>query len=238
MSEDFRKDDQQVYHALPLERLSWLEHGFGTRHSDGAFAGRNTVTLRQVHSAVAVHARGGSRCAGTGDGLYTGEPGLMLVVRTADCLPLLLADERRRAVAAIHAGWRGAVRGVVAETLRAMAGSFGSQQGDIHAAIGPGIGHCCFETGPEVAALFQPFFPERMDLGARARIDLEECVTRQLFAAGVGRQRIYRASLCTSCRIEDFHSWRRDRDPRSRMYSVICIRPQENARGAGGSLRL
>jgi len=225
LSADFRKDQGHVYHALPLESLSWLDHGFGTRNSDGAFAGRSAVTLRQVHSAVAVQARGEAGCVGVGDSLYTDLPGLLLVVRTADCLPVLLADVRRRAVAAIHAGWRGVVRGVVTETLRAMARSFGSDPGDLHAAIGPGIGRCCFETGPEVAALFQPFFPERSDLEERTTIDLQECITRQLLGAGLRRDRICHASLCTACRKDDFYSWRRDRDPHVRMRAAIGIRP-------------
>ena len=227
MSEDFRKDEQTFYRSLALERFEWLEHGFGTRRSDGAWAGRGAVTLRQVHSAIAVLASGAPGCAGTGDALYTNQPGLLLMVRTADCLPVLLADGRRMAVAAIHAGWRGAVRGVVTATLHAMARSFGSDPRDVRAAIGPGIGGCCFEVGTEVAGLFQPFFPERTDLAERTTIDLQECVSRQLVAAGLQAENISRASLCTACLKDDFHSWRRDWNPNARMDSLIGIRRPE-----------
>jgi YfiH family protein len=132
-------------------------------------------------------------------------------------LPILLADERHRAVAAVHAGWRGAVSQIAPKTVEAMAARWNTRPEDLHAAIGPGIGQCCFEVGPEVAVQF----------GAapkRTRIDLAEAVRRQLTDAGVSPSRIYTANLCTFCHAGQFHSFRRDREKAGRMISVIGVK--------------
>jgi YfiH family protein len=128
-----------------------------------------------------------------------------------------MADERHRAVAAVHAGWRGTVTKVCFSTLRAMAERWGTRPEDVHAAIGPGIGACCFEVGPEVAVQFgRPF--------ERCAIDLE-CVNRtQLVDAGLSPERIYTAGICTVCHADRFHSFRRDRERAGRMISVIGVK--------------
>ncbi len=100
-------------------------------------------------------------------------------------------------------------------------GQFGARPGDIWAAIGPGIGPCCFEIGHEVAEQFRPWFPERDDLSQRTRVDLAEANRRQLVAAGVPEAQIEISGLCTVCRADDFHSYRRDKDKAGRMLSVI-----------------
>ncbi len=162
---------------------------------------------------------GAHGCLGEGDALLSETPGRLIGVKTADCLPVLLADQRHRAVAAVHAGWRGTVAEVCLSTLRAMAERWGTRPEDVHAAIGPGIGACCFEVGPEVAVRFgRPF--------ERGHIDLE-CVNRtHLIGAGVAPERIYCAALCTVCHADLFHSFRRDRERAGRMISVIGVRPQ------------
>jgi YfiH family protein len=116
-------------------------------------------------------------------------------------VPILLVDERRRAVAAVHAGWRGTAARIAPGVVSAMAERFGTDPGDLHAAIGPGIGKCCYEVGPEVTA----HFGEQR----RAHIDLGEANRRQLLAAGVRADRIHASNLCTRC-IDQFHSFRRD----------------------------
>jgi polyphenol oxidase len=94
-----------------------------------------------------------------GDALFTRERGALLVVQTADCIPILLADTKRRAVAAIHSGWRGTLRRIAAKTLGRMQMEFGTRPEDVIAALGPGIGRCCYEVGPEVAVEFHAQFP-------------------------------------------------------------------------------
>jgi polyphenol oxidase len=125
------------------------------------------VTLRQIHSDVALRADASGGAAHTdtnentlqGDALFTRDPGILLVVQTADCIPILLADTTRHAIAAIHAGWRGTLRRIAAKTLGRMQMEFGTRPEDVIAALGPGIGRCCYEVGSEVARDFDAQFP-------------------------------------------------------------------------------
>lgn len=220
----FFKDAQHIYRARPLEEFLWLEHGFGTRRTTAWWKDPSLVSLRQLHSDVCVYADGRAGRIGEGDALLTDTPGALLSVRTADCLPILIVDERRRAVAAVHAGWVGTVRRIAVKTLAAMQDRFSTRPKDLHVAIGPGIGACCYEVGPEVATQFQDQFPERSDLTTRTRIDLAEANRRQLLEAGVPSWRVYTAARCTCCGEEEFHSFRRDRRSAGRMISVIRIR--------------
>lgn len=219
----FYRDDGGIYRAAPLADFRWLEHGFGTRISGDWLASRPHCTLKQIHSAKVVNADGGHGCLGEGDALVSSSAGALLAIRTADCLPLLLVDPENRAIGAVHAGWRGTVAGVVLAAVGVMKDKFGARPESLHAAVGPGIGACCFMVGPEVACRFKEWFPERGDLDRATTVDLEECVTRQLLSTGIACERIYRASLCTCCRSGEFHSWRRDRRP-ARMHTAIGIR--------------
>lgn len=219
----FHLDSRGVYRAQLLEELVWLEHGFGTRSSAEWLETSEVASLRQTHSDTVLLAdRAG--CLGEGDALISNQAGIALAVRTADCLPILVADVRHRAVAAVHAGWRGAVSEIVPKTVSAMRERFGSRAGDLVVAIGPGIGACCFEVGPEVAARFAPFFPERKDLGDRARIDLVETIRRQLGRNGGKVRQVAASGLCSVCHSRVFHSYRRDREAAGRMVSAIRIR--------------
>jgi polyphenol oxidase len=212
-----------VYRAQPLEELAWLEHGFGTRLSADWLDASQVASLRQIHSDTVVFAdRAG--CLGEGDASISNQPGIVLAVRTADCLPILIADVRNRAVAAVHAGWRGVISGIVPKTLDAMRERFGSRLEDLAVAIGPGIGACCFEVGPEVAVRFAPFFPERQDLASCTRIDLVETVRRQLGRIGGTLGQFAVCGLCTVCHGDTFYSYRRDREAAGRMVSAIRIR--------------
>lgn len=225
----FSLDSRNVYHATLLDDLSWLEHGFGTRTSRGWPDTTDLASVRQVHSDVIVVAEH-TGCLAEGDALITNRPGITLSIRTADCLPILMADPIHRAVAAIHAGWRGVVLGIIPKTVQAMADRFGARPEDLIVAIGPGIGGCCFEVGPEVAVQFQEWFPERDDLASRTRVDLIETITRQLRRNNgtVGHlataQHLDTAHLCTVCYAALFHSYRRDREQAGRMTATIRIR--------------
>lgn len=218
----FYKDPHGVYRARAFDRFDWLEHGFGTRT---AAVPANLITLHQVHSTTTIHADARCGLIGEGDALIAASPGQVVAVKTADCLPVLLVDARRRRVAAVHSGWRGAAERIAPRTLAAM----GARPEDVHAALGPAIGPCCFEVGPEVAGRFREFFPERTDLDRQTTIDLAEANRRQLIAAGVPASQIHGAELCTVCRGADFFSWRRDRQRTGRMYSWIGIRSSKPA---------
>jgi polyphenol oxidase len=119
------------------------------------------VTLRQIHSDV-VHRidEPEEGPALQGDALITQKRGVLLTVQTADCVPILLADTKKRAVAAIHSGWRGTARRIAEKTLGRMQMEFGTRPEDVIAAIGPGIGQCCYEVGEDVAKEFHAQFPE------------------------------------------------------------------------------
>lgn len=216
-------DSCGVYRAQPLEELVWLEHGFGTRSSSNWLNESELATLRQTHSTeVLVAGRAG--CLGEGDALICDQPRIALSIRTADCLPILIADVRNRAIAAVHAGWRGVVQEIVPKTLNSMRQQFGSRPEDLVIVIGPGIGPCCFEVGPEVAIQFAPFFPERNDLAGRAHVDLVETIRRQLGRNGGTTRQTASFGLCSVCWPDHFHSYRRDREAAGRMVSAIRIR--------------
>jgi hypothetical protein len=154
-------------------------------------------------------------CAGEGDALLTSSPGLLVSVRSADCYPILLADTKHRAVAAVHAGWRGTAGGVVLETVARMRDQFGTSPADIVAAIGPGIGKCCYEVGAEVGRLF--------GLEGAGRIDLAAANRCQLIDAGVDDPRIDVLGGCTCCDAAHFYSFRRENEQAGRMISYIGV---------------
>jgi purine-nucleoside/S-methyl-5'-thioadenosine phosphorylase / adenosine deaminase len=212
----FYKDSQNIYRVRPLDELPWLEHGFGTRHAVDLARDPRLATLHQVHSDVYINAQGRTGQLGEGDALLEKLPGHLVAVKTADCIPILLADEKRRAVAGVHAGWRGTVQGIAGRAVRAMHQEFGSDPAHMHAAIGPGIGKCCYEVGAEVAARFGEIGP--------CHIDLVEANRTQLLDAGIPAARIYVAGLCTKCGAVDFHSFRRDKEHSGRMLSFIGVR--------------
>jgi YfiH family protein len=219
----FRLDACQVYRSGALEQLDWLEHGFGTRFSLSWPDTSALATLKQVHSNRVVVAETGG-LLGEGDALISNRPGIALAIRTADCLPILIADTRHRAIAAVHAGWRGTVQEIVRETLAAMETQFGTRPEDLIVAIGPGIGVCCYEVGPEVASQLASFFPERTDMSGQTRVDLAETIGRQLRRYGGSLGQIDPSGLCTYCLAGSFHSYRRDGEAAGRMVSSIQIR--------------
>ena len=211
----FYKDSHEIYRVPELEALAWLEHGFGTRLADVPGQVGHLTTLKQIHSAMCVVAEGPAGRLGEGDALLEHRPGSAVAVKTADCIPILLADTRNRAVAAVHAGWRGTVAEIARHAVEAMHQHFDTRAEDLRAAIGPGIGKCCYEVGPEVARQFGET--------GRAHIDLSAANRRQLVAAGLAADQIYSANLCTMC-LSEFHSFRRDREAAGRMFSFAGIR--------------
>jgi polyphenol oxidase len=212
----FYRDLQGIYRVTELDAVPWLVHGFGTRDSDIPARFDRLATLKQVHSADCIAAEGRTGILGEGDALLENTPGAVVAVKTADCIPLLLVDEAHRAVAAVHAGWRGTSAHIARGAVEAMRTRFGTAPEELHAALGPGIGACCFEVGPEVA--------KRFGREGRVHIDLEAENRRQLLDAGVTGRRIYASNLCTMCGAGEFHSFRRDRERAGRMYSFTGVK--------------
>jgi hypothetical protein len=205
----------------PLSAFDWIEHGFATRHAVDWFDESRLAYLKQIHSNyVSVAAHAGH--LGEGDAVITNVPGVLAGIRTADCIPLLLADPVHRAVAAVHAGWRGTAANIASTTLAAMAKEFGTQPEDVIAAIGPGIGVCCYEVSEDVAERFEEWLPSgTASQKGKRHVDLTTTNRRQLDAAGV--RLIHTGTACTRCD-GNFHSFRRDGEASGRMYSVIGIR--------------
>ena len=154
---------------LNLGFTDWDTRDRVLKNRQGFFAGlkaskMRVIALRQIHSDIVQIANtadsGPSGETPKGDAVITNKPGLLLVVQTADCVPILLADKKRLAIAAIHAGWRGTLQRLSQKALGRMQMEFGTRPQDVIAALGPGIGQCCFEVGPEVVAEFAAKFPE------------------------------------------------------------------------------
>ena len=171
-----------------LKKFPWLVHGFSTRHAGNlgftkdasrptverdreVFVQRITrsdawplVTLRQIHSDIIHHVKQASEHPLAGDGLLTRTPGLLIAIQTADCLPVIVADSRKRAIAVFHAGWRGTVKRIVEKGVGEMRRDFGTQPKDVYATIGPGVHECCYQVGPEVRERFESQFAYAADL--------------------------------------------------------------------------
>lgn len=168
------------------------------------------------------------RAAVPADGTVTDRPGLVLTVLTADCLPILLADRKRRVVAAVHAGWRGTVAGIARKAVGTMAAVFGSDPGDVFAALGPSIAKCCYEVGPEVIGAVRSAFDFADDhietkTGGKAMLDLVGLNRAALARAGLSTDRIRSADLCTNCSDDLFYSYRREGEGTGRMLAGIMI---------------
>ncbi len=216
-----------------LAEFSWLDHGFGTR----AFAPPQEIrTLRQVHSARVVAASEHAPDL-EADGLISSTPGVLVGVRTADCVPILLADPERKVVAAVHAGWRGTLAGIISEALRRMEEWHGTRTANVRIAIGPSIGVCCYEVGEEVAFRFRGLVPLEAVGNGKTMLDLKEANRRLAHAAGVPEEQIDVLPLCTRCRPTEFHSYRRDKDGCGRLLSFVGVRAERNAAISGPSQR-
>jgi hypothetical protein len=213
------------------------------------------LQVRQIHSAT-VHRVDAAACEPlAGDGLITNVPALLLAIKTADCVPVLVADSKRRVVGAFHAGWRGTVARIVEKGVGEMRRQFGSSPRDLRAAIGPSIRRCCYRVGPEVRADFESQFayagklfeevfdanaihvrypllflnqraPGHGDLGPEIHLDLVEANRRQLQDAGMREQHISVIEGCTACETTRFFSHRAEFGRTGRMMAVIGIRSE------------
>jgi polyphenol oxidase len=191
---------------------------------------QQVVSARQVHGAHVARVgafHGGTVIADT-DGLITDEPDTALLMRFADCVPVLLYDPERGAIGLAHAGWKGTLARVAAHAAQALVQELGCRPADIRAAIGPSIGPCCYEVGPEVVAATREAFPAAPTLISRERasghayLNLWAAVAWQLREVGI--EQIETARLCTSCRSDLFYSHRAQGPAAGRFAAVIALR--------------
>ncbi len=165
-----------------------------------------------------------------GDGLVTLERGLYLGILTADCVPILLLDPRRPAVGAVHAGWRGTAKEIAVKAVHTMRDRLGCNASDLHAALGPAIGPCCYVVGEEVARTFADQEGEsghflHAEGPGRWKLNLVGLNRHQLIRAGIRKENIESSPLCTSCRNDLLFSVRADGEPTGRQISIVGLRP-------------
>jgi len=224
----------------------------------GVANGRSTwplVSLRQIHSDSIYRVDRVPEQPLAGDGMVTDTPGLILAVQTADCLPVILADRKRRAVGVFHAGWRGTLKRIVEKGVGEMRKHFKSDPRDLVAAIGPGVQGCCYEVGEDVRTKFEAQFacagslfrevkesdpvrekypllfltaraPGHSQLPVKLFLDLVEANRRQLLGAGVLANNIDTAAPCTACHTGLLFSFRAEKGVTGRMMAVAGIRPE------------
>ncbi len=162
------------------------------------------------------------------DGIITAIPGIPVGIKTADCVPLLLADRRGRAVGAIHAGWKGTALGIATRAAGVLMETFSSAPGDILAVIGPAIGPCCYEVDEAVFHRFDNTRERKIAFtGGRKEgkwmLDLSAANRSQLQGAGIPRENIFSADICTSCRHDIFFSHRGEAGDTGRQISFIML---------------
>jgi YfiH family protein len=162
------------------------------------------------------------------DALVSRTPKILLMVKTADCVPILLADPKTRAFAAVHAGWRGTSSSIVRRAIEQLENEYASRPKDVRAAIGPAANACCYEVGDEVLKLFKERFPQSDHLftptrDGHARIDLHAANRDQLLSAGVSFDRIHIAPLCTMDRTDLFFSYRREKKLHGRVGRLMSV---------------
>lgn len=237
------------YLVVPrLESIPGLVHGFGdARWSEAdflAFAesrGLKPVIMHQLHSDVIHRVDSVPPEKLEGDALMTNVPGLVLVIRTADCLPVLLVDEENRAVAAIHCGWRGTEKRILEKAVQTMGEVYGSKPATMLAALGPCIGAACYEVGVEVKKAFikagfpEGLFVERGKLPAiqvpnyqgKYLLDLREANIWLLRELGFKKTNIFNPGpTCTHCEPR-LLSYRRNSSDLRRMYNFVSLGVQE-----------
>jgi len=247
-----------------------LNLGF-TKHDSRAAVGRNRelflksfgaiqgkklwplVTVRQIHSDLIHRVDGIPETPLSGDGLITDAPGLLIAVQTADCLPVIVVDTKKRAIGVFHAGWRGTAKRIVEKGVGEMRKHFGSNPRNMRAAIGPGIRSCCYQVGEEVRTCFKSQFayaahlfrevkdsdpvrekypllfltaraPGHSDLPAKLFLDLAEANKRQLMDAGVPEKHIDLFFPCTACHSDLLFSFRGDKGVTGRLMGAAGIR--------------
>ncbi|MDA1185786.1 MAG: peptidoglycan editing factor PgeF [Acidobacteria bacterium] len=235
----------------PLERIA--PHVFTTRElrlsdadawrrAGGVLGVADVAVLNQIHGRdVVVVRKGGARSTEEaalpdGDVLVTDDPDIAVAVKAADCVPLLMADTRSGAVAAVHAGWRGTAAGAAPAALRALASEFGSKPEDLVVAIGPSIGPCCYEVGTELVDAFAaaghprhlidrwfPALPPQRGSRERPklRLDVAGANRDQLVLAGVPEKNIHACGLCTAMHLDVLTSYRAEREKAGRMAGII-----------------
>jgi len=216
-----------------LEQIPYLVHGFGTGEWKDAdfkkrpeWAGFRLLFLNQVHSTIIRFIDRLPERKLRGDAMITDIPELLLIIKTADCLPVLIVDEPRKIIAAVHCGWRGTSKRVIQKAIQGMVDRYKCRPSSLIVALGPCIGSECYEVGEDVFQSFKKeglsteFFRAQPSKKKKHLFDLKGENVSQMLSFGIEKKNIYCADGCTHCD-ESFPSYRRDRDKAGRMLSFI-----------------
>jgi YfiH family protein len=231
-----------VITVTPWDGVPGLAHGFLSRASPAGdrdpandwaaevaahgISCAAVVVPRQVHGTRIHTVTEPPSARPEADALLTGTPGFIVGVTTADCVPLLVLAPESRVAAAVHAGWRGTLAGIVPAVVDTVASEAGAAPAALRAAIGPAIGGCCYEIGPEVRAAFEARYgarftaPALTTTSARPHLDLRLFVSQQLAAAGLSGSAIAILGPCTACD-RTYASYRRDGSAAGRQLSFV-----------------
>lgn len=218
--------DAVAPHVFTTRELE-LSSGDDWRRVADAVGAERVATLEQVHGRHVVSiARDTAAPAGRprGDALVCANPSVAVAVRAADCVPLLLADSRTGAVAAVHAGWRGTAAGVVRAAVAALEQELGAHPRNLIVAIGPSIGACCYEVGPDVRDAFAAAGHARASIDAwftGRQLDLVAANRDQLMDAGVPEAQIHASGLCTAMHLDVLTSYRAEKETAGRIGAAI-----------------
>ena len=218
------------------EKIPSLIHGFGNRDLklpdfkvNPRLKNFNILSLHQIHSDILhiVQDFPGKRL--DGDAMLTDRRGILLVIKTADCLPILIVDPRIKAIAAVHCGWRSTSQRLAQKVVQRLEEHFQCAPSSLLVALGPCIGKDCYEVGQDVLKKFEErrlrpdvFSPHPLR-SDKFFLDLQKANRQQLMAEGVEDENIFQVNLCTHCR-NDFYSYRRSRQTEDRMLSFIGIK--------------
>jgi YfiH family protein len=227
---------QNMIHHLTIPQWSTIPsllHGFGTRDltlnglkDQDDLKDFKLVMLQQIHSSTIHIVKIPSKKTKKGDALITSSPNILLIIRTADCLPVFITDESRRVAAAVHCGWRGTAKKILPEVLRMMEIEFECHPKGLSVAFGPCIGQTCYEVGRDVIQTFQKedSFPgdikEIPSKKGKYLLDLKDANRQQLFSSGIQKENLSDIFSCSHCDVR-FLSHRKDPKNKKRLLNFI-----------------
>lgn len=216
-----------------LVHIPYLIHGFGTikwKETDfvkkPGWEGFQLVFLDQIHSDFIHSIDRIPKKNLKGDAMVTDIPYILLIIKTADCLPVLIVNESPRAIAAVHCGWRGTRKRVIQRAIQRMRDHYGCHPSSLLAALGPCIGSECYEVGENVPKSFKEeghsadFFRKHPLRKGKHLFDLRKANVSQMVSFGIKKNNIFSIDICTHCR-KDLASFRRDKNKTGRVLSFI-----------------
>lgn len=227
--------DEDFITVARLRKIPFLVHGFGTRNwreqnfkQRPAWRKFKLIFLDQIHSDVVQAVDEGPDRKLKGDAMITDHPFLFLIIKSADCLPVLMVDETRRVIAAVHCGWRGTGKRLIKHVVKSLKSHYGCLPSSLLVAMGPHIGSECYEVGEDVRQSFvkggfSPFlFQPHPYRNRKYLFNLKKANILELVNSGVKKKNIHSIDICTHCE-KIFPSFRRDGERAGRMLSFIAM---------------